>query len=328
FARDGSMLIVDEDRCKHWVPAANVVRDLPEKSLPENVTVVAVHPDCRSFAAGTQQKVVLIDIRTGKPLAELKCPPDQAPNRLVYSQDGRWLAGSGQKTGVWLWDLRTNRRVRTYRSEFDFPEYAFSPDGTRIAVGGEQLRVYPTDSEEVLDEYKSPEGVYLAPRFSDDGKWVFAISPDGQVIQVNAATGEAKEQWETREMGVRAPMALAPEGAVAAAVDQSGGIKIWDPRTGKGPEVERLPCLNEPGFSADGKTVWCLASDGKIHGFDAATGKPGKVIDLPVDENTPVFWDPVTRRAVALIGGDEFELQVIDVETSKVVTKITVQPMG
>jgi WD40 repeat protein len=328
FARDGSILVVDENRCKQWIPAGNIIRDLPENALPENVQSLAVHPDCRSFVVGVPQKVVQIDLRTGKPMREFRCAIEQFPTRLVFSPDGRWLAGSGQKSGVWLWDLKTGKRVRTYRSEFDFPEYGFSADGSRIVIAGEQLRVYPTDSEEVADEYKPPEGVFLAPRFSADGKWVYAISNDGDVIQVNAATGEAKDPWETPDMALRAPMAISPDGALAAAVDQTGGIRIWDPRTGKGPEAERLPLLEGPGFSADGKTVWCLAADSKIHGFDAGTGKPGKVIDLPVDESTPVFWDPTTRRAVALIGGDQFELQVIDVDAAKVVGKFTVPQMG
>src|SRR5262249_35080963 len=35
MARDGSVLVVDDSRCKHWIPSANLVRDLPEKTLPE-----------------------------------------------------------------------------------------------------------------------------------------------------------------------------------------------------------------------------------------------------------------------------------------------------
>jgi WD40 repeat protein len=333
FARDGSVLVVDESRCKHWIPAGNTVRALPEKTLPEGVQCIAVNPDIRSFAVGSPQKVTLIDLQTGKHIRELKCAPDQIISRLVFSPDGRWLAGSGQKNGngsagVALWDLRTFKRVRTYRVDFDFPEYCFSPDSTRIAIAGQHLLVYPTDSEEVIEGYKALEGQFMCPRFSTDGKSVFGMSPEGSVVQIDAATGTAKSPLAPPEMNLRPPLALAQDATFAAAIDQSGGIRIWDPKTGKGPEAERLPALSGPGYSADGKTIWCLAIDNKLHGFEAATGKPIKVTELPADEDVPMYWDPVTRRAISLNGGEELEFQIIDVDTAKQVQKFSLPATG
>src|SRR5262249_30311644 len=117
FARDGSVLTVFDGRCRHWVPAGNTVRELPEKTLPQNTRCVAVNPDLRSFAAGAPKKVALIELQTGKPIRDLNFPGDQPPSRLVFSPDGRWLAGAAQKVGICLWDLRTGKRVRTYRSD-------------------------------------------------------------------------------------------------------------------------------------------------------------------------------------------------------------------
>jgi len=324
FGRDGTVVFIDDGRCKHWQPLTGTIRELPEKTLPENAQCLAVNPNVRTFAVGSPQKITLIELDTGKHVKELRYPGDQAITRLIYSADGRWLAGAGQTTGVFLWDTRTFKRVRTYRSEHNYPEFTFSLDGTRIAIAGDKLRVYPIDSEEITDEYKPPEGEYLHPKFSTDGKWVFAVSQSGEVIQVNAETGEAMEPVAAPEGNVHAPMALSPDAAFAAAIDGSGGIKIWDPKTGKGPEAERLPSLLQPGFSADGKTVWTLTVEGRLHSFDAATGKPGKIIDLPIDENTGANWDPVSRRATTVVGGEEYELQVIDVDTTKVVGKLGV----
>lgn len=322
FARDGSLLIVEENRCKVWIPESGHIRDLPEKIFPDNAQAIAVHPDCRSFVVGAAQRVLQLDLQTGKLIRELRYPGDQPPGRLVFSSDGRWLAGSGQKTGIWLWDLRTGKRVRTYHTDFDYPEYSFNPDGTRIVIATEQLRIYPVDSEEMIEDYKAPEVFFQNPRFSKDGKWVFGISLDGSFFQINARTGEAKDLGNSPDVPLKSPMAIAPEGAYAAATDQNGAIRIWDPRNGKGPEVDRMPLLSDPAFSADGKTVWCLAADGRVHAFESSTGKRIKVIDLPVDEDTPVTWDPVTRRAIAVVVGEELELQVIDVDTKRIINKI------
>ncbi|MCE9564456.1 MAG: PQQ-binding-like beta-propeller repeat protein [Planctomycetes bacterium] len=324
FARDGTVVFIDDSRCKHWLPLTGTIRELPEKTLPDNVQCLAVNPNVRTFAVGSPQKITLIELDTGKHVKELRYPGDQAITRLIYSPDGRWLAGAGQTTGVFLWDIRTFKRVRTYRSEHNFPEFTFSNDGTCIAIAGDKLRVYPIDSEEITDEYKPPEGEFLSPRFSADGKWVYGVTQVGDVVQVNAETGEAKEPLPAPEGNVHVPAAISPEAAFVAAVDESGGIKIWDPKTGKGPEAERLPSLLQPGFSADGKTIWAITIEGRLHSFDAATGKPGKIVDLPLDENTGANWDATARRATTVIAGDEFELQVIDVDTKKVVGKISV----
>jgi WD40 repeat protein len=229
---------------------------------------------------------------------------------------------------VWLWDLRTGKRVRTYHSDFDFPECAFNSDGSRIAIAAEQLRIYPTDSEEMIEDYKPPEGVFQNPRFSADGKWVFGITLEGNFNQIDAQTGEAKDLGNSPDVNLQPPMAIAPEGVFAAATDQNGAIRVWDPKTGKGPEVDRLPRLFEPGFSADGKTVWCLAADRRVHAFETATGKRTKVIDLPVEEEAIVSWDSNFRRALAINEGEELELLVIDVDTNRIINKINVPING
>jgi WD40 repeat protein len=325
FCRDGSIVFVDETRCKVWIPASNHIRALPEKTLPEGVQAIAVHPDCRTFAAGYQQKILQIDLSTGKLIRELKCPNEQVATRLGFSPDGRWLAGSGQKTGVWLWDLRTGKRVRTYHSEFDFPEFAFNSNGTRLAIAAEHLRIYPTDAEEMVENYNAPMLPLQNPRFSADGNWVYGMGPEGHVYQVNASTGEFQEPGDTPEENLRSPMAVSREGALAAATDPSGAIRIWDPKTGKEIEIDRLPMLSEPAFSKDGKTVWCMSGDGRVHEFEAATGKRTKIIELPVPENSPMWMSADHRIAIACVGGEEPELQVIDVDAKRVVNKIAIR---
>ena len=322
FARDGTVVIVNAEKCKVWQPATNTTRDLPEGTLPENAVCVAVHPDNRTFAAGTQHKIAVIDLVTGKARGEYKVPGDQPPIRLSYSPDGRWLAGTGQKAGVWLWDVKTGKRVRTYQAPIDVCEFAFSPDSKRLAIAADVLRVFSTDSEEVDDGYAPPEGQLFAPRFGPDGKSVFGMTPEGSVVRLDSETGEQKDSWEPPEgLTVRMPAALSPDGSRAAAIDPSGGIRIWQPRTGKGPEVQRLPILFDPGLAADGKTASCLDMANKVHVFDSLTGKVVKVIELPLNESIQASYDPRTGRVVAIVG-EELEIQVIDVASGKVLAKL------
>ena len=357
LAKDGSVVLVDDARVRVWLPLTNTTRELPEKTLPEEGSpgALAVNPDGRSFAVSTNGRVLLIDIQTGKTLKELNLPgnpppappgpgvvpaiqppngnqpPTPPPVKLLYSPDGRWLLGNGQKTGVWLWDLRTGKRVRTYRTEADFPEYTFSPDVTHIAVTGERLRLYPLDSEESVVAFKGPENAALfAPRFADDGKTLFVVQQNGAVLPLDAATGEEGEALDPPEETLRPPFALAPGAARVAALDQTGGIRIWDPKTGKGPEVARLPPLSDPGVAAGGKSATVIDQTNKVHTFDLATGAAGKVIEFAGDENgLPATWDPVFRRAAVVVPtGAELEVQVIEADTKKVLSKFSVQQNG
>ena len=353
LTKDGSVFVATDDRIRVWLPATNTVRELPEITISAESapTAMTVHPDGRSLALAVDGKVLILDSQSGKKLSELALPgpppqnngaaklagvpapkqnagpPTPPPNRLMYSPDGRWLVGNGQKTGVWLWDLRTGKRVRTYRTEHDFPGYDFSPDVTKIVVTGQRLHLYSLDSEELVDGFHGPENVELfSPRFSADGKALFVMQSNSSVLQLDAATGEEKEAFEPPVVNLHAPFTLAPNGSRAAAVDESGGVRVWDPKTGKGPEVDRLPMLRHPGLSADGKSATVLDRTNKVHTFDLATGAPGKVIELPADASgIPAVWDPASRRSAATVpSGEALEVHVTDADTGKVVSKFPV----
>lgn len=345
LAKDGFLVLVDGPRIRVWQPTTNTVRDLPEKTLAEDAEAfaLAVNPDSRSIAVAADSKVLLIDLQTGKTLKELYLPggprgnpgapgapkPAAPPNvpiptKLLFSPDGRWLAGSGEKTGVWLWDLRTGKRVRTYRTQAENPDYAFSTDVTKIVITGERMHLYALDSEEEVDGFKPPaELVSFTPRFSADGKLIYVVTADGSVQPLDATTGEVKDSLESLEAMLHGPFALAPDASTAAAVDETGGIRIWNPKTGKGPEVKRLLPLMSPGISADGKTVVVLDDSNRLHEFELATGKPGKVTELPATEDgLPASWDSTSRRAAVVVpSGDDLEVRFLDIATGKLISK-------
>lgn len=341
FAPDGSVVMASGTRLKVWMPAAgHAVREFSEKTLPEHTFILIVHPDGRTVAACTPTTITLLDLQTGKTRAELKLQSEHTnPIHAAFSPDGRWLAAAGpSKTGVLLWDVKTGKRVRTYLPLHDKsqPQMTFSPDGDRIAIAADRLYVFPTDSDEADDGYAPPQKMLINPRFSTDGKSVFGLlDRAGAIVRIDAATGEQKDSWVGSVKTNRSPLpfALAPDATYAAAEDETGGIRIWEPRTGKGPSVERLPMLMAPWFSADGKTASCLDAKNRVHTFDPATGQPGKVITVPVPPTGIVTWDARTSRAIVAVGGrepngsvsfDPPEVHVIDGATGKVLAKIPV----
>jgi|GEM_PF-7105509 len=347
LAKDSSVVVVDNNRIRVWMPATSTVRSLPEKTLPEDAspTALAVNPDGRSLAVATIDKILVIDLQTGKTLHDLKLPatpaggagpapaPANLPNtippaKLLYSPDGRWLAGSGQNTGVWLWDLHTGKRIRTYRTETDSPEYAFSPDVTKIAITGQRLHLYTLDSEEEVEGFLAPpDAAMFAPRFSANGKTIFVVQEGGTVTPIDAATGETKQDFAPPDTELRAPFALTSDGAMAAAIDRSGGIRIWNPNTGKGPEVTRLPPLRSPGITSGGKSASVLDETHKLHTFDLATGVPAKAIQLQGDEDELAVPNAAFHRAAVIVpSGDDLVVSFVDTNTGKEISKYTLPP--
>src|SRR5206468_4202251 len=189
----------------------------------------------------------LFDLRTGHKTGELKSPGDQAATQLSFSPDGRWLAGARSKSGVWLWDLRVGKRVRTYPADsVHLPSFAFSPDGPRLVI----------------------------------------------------------------------------------ATDAVGAIRVWDLKTGKGPEVEPSPALAEVWVSPDGTTAQALGGDNKVYTFGLADGRHRSTVELPVDDGANVFWDAKTKRIAAVTGGDVVEVVVIDTDTAKPIAKLPYEHKG
>lgn len=331
IAPDRSVVFAADGKARVWEPfGGGRVRELPPRTLPDGgASALAVHPAGRLFAAATPAGIILTDLATGDTKATLRVPGEQSPIRLVFSPDGRWLGGAGPRTGVWLWDLATFRRVRTYPApQADQVDFAFSPDGTRLVVAGGPLVAFHTDAEEPSAGFNGPDLPVQVARYSSDGKSLFALDDTGTLTRLDAATGEVKDAWKgAAGVAAQPPLAVAVNGAWVAAADDTGGIRVWNPRDGSGPAADRLTPLSDPGLSADGKTASAVTADGKVVTFDPATGAPGKVIETGLDGEGGLVWN-ARAGLVAGIGkvGDEGELHVVDVARRKVVAKLPLSP--
>ncbi len=338
LAADRSVLFAVDGKLRVWEPfAGGRVRVLPEGTLPNvGLSALAVHPNGHLFAAAIPAvngpgEIALVELATGERKADLRVPGDQSPVRIVFSPDGRWVAAAGPRTGVWLWNLKTLRRERTYPvPQGDNIDFAFNTDGTRLAVAGAPLALYHTDSEEPVEGFAAPDTPAFATRFSADGKSIFALRQDGSLSKLDVTTGEEKDAWAAPEgLAAQPPLAVARNGTWVAAADDTGGIRVWNPKDGSGPEVERLTALMDPGFSADGKQASALTADGKVIAFDPATGVPGKVFDTGMGAEGGVTWNARAGLAVGIgRAGDEAELHVVDVARKKVVAKLPLPAGG
>lgn len=94
---------------------------------------IAVSPGARWLAVCSDSpKVYVVDVALGK-LAHVLRLAKRTTGPVALSADGRWIAASDQVSTV-VWSLATGERHRAVKAGAH--SLAFSPDSTRLAIGG------------------------------------------------------------------------------------------------------------------------------------------------------------------------------------------------
>jgi WD40 repeat protein len=156
--------------------------ELPPVKLPlPSVRVVALSPDGRRLAAGGDDPcVVIVDLASAQPIAELKGFPGRIQS-LAFSPDGQQVLTAGLDPTLRLWDAGTGRLVRTFAGHsLEVLATAFHPDGTRIASAGHDrsLLIWDTATGEELVRLPGHSAYVFSLAFSPDGATLVSGSGD------------------------------------------------------------------------------------------------------------------------------------------------------
>ncbi|UJS23068.1 NACHT and WD repeat domain-containing protein [Thiothrix winogradskyi] len=171
---------------------------------------------------------------------------------VAISPDGHWLAASGERGTVALFERASSKLMQKLEGH----------DPTAGSTG---------DARDIV--------------FHPNGQWLFSGGDDGQIIRwaLPQAGQAAKvlQQWQT-DSKVRA-LALTPDGKVLASGHDDGKIRLWE--NGEGEEKEGSPKLlrvmegdksaisyHGLAFTSNGK-ILIAGSGGRIDMWDWATGK-------------------------------------------------------
>lgn len=211
------------------------------------------------------------DATTCAPLVSLQGVPSQAAN-ISWSPDGAHIVSwenylaqsptfqSGQRAQVWN---ANNGKLDFTTADQGITSIAWSPDGKRIAVAGQQMKT------RVLD---SSSGQALLSYQGSDNQQIVTWSPGGQFLAT--VGGEGTTIWEAGVDHRLASMAArhqienaviwSPDGKLIAAEDGSTfDIGLWDTATGEG--IGDLSVYHEAMlfFSYRNTTALAWSPDGK-----------------------------------------------------------------
>jgi len=185
------------------------------------------------FGAELEAEAILtvLDVSTGEPLFE----HDQdlhAMRGLALSPDEELLAARVQVAGsgeaeLYVWDLATGAALVQLPRERWPSSLAWSPDGTRLAIGDEAGQVIDPRSGQVLFAAGEQDSV-LEPTFSSDGRLLVTGDWQGVVSFIDGHTGRVLHREEAHDGSIPRPVLPGDDLAITWSAER---VDLWE-RTG------------------------------------------------------------------------------------------------
>ena len=199
------------------------------------VGYIAFSPDGRyALSVSRDNTLKLWDIQTGKTKATKK---NIGPIRsVVFSPDGKraLLGGGGWKATLWLLDMRTGKRIRTFTGHTrGIHSVAISPDGRYALSGGDDytLKLWDIATGREIRTFKGHSWVVNSVAFSPDGRYALSGSGDYTLKLWDISTGSEIRTFKGHTYYIFS-VAFSPDGRYALSGSWDGTIRMWNVNTG------------------------------------------------------------------------------------------------
>lgn len=230
---------------------------------------LAFSPDGATLAVGFADGVRLLEGETGQELARL---PDGGGgiSALVWSPDGRRIAGARYDGVLRLWEVTNGKRLRTLRGHIGAVNaLAWSPDGAMLASAGDDLtvRIWDAETGEVRHPLEKHRARVTSLAWSPDGAWLVSGGADRLVLLWDARTGRSPNNPQGHRAAITA-IAFNTDGSQYATASADGSVRIW--RAG-GQPIRALsgPTARVIALAWRGELVNGVAWDGKRYEWDS-----------------------------------------------------------
>ena len=193
------------------------------------------------------------------------------------------LVATGGADGVRLWDGRSGAPRGLLAKGLSLA-LAFSPDGQKLAVAGDGVRLWDLSTRRITGTLYHVAQVFSVS-YGPDGR-VASFARDGVARLWDGKTRTLLRSW--RYPGSRARVLFSPDGAMlAVGAMGEGDIRIYSTRSGE--ELHRLadPNAFSLTFSADAKTLVVSGQDG-LSSWDLASRSRRQIVARSAIGGPPV----------------------------------------
>src|SRR6266581_3487595 len=219
--------------------------------------------------------------------------------------------------------------VLIYRGHFsEVRSVTWSPDGTRIASGGEDgtVQVWNAATGERTLTYQLYAGSLHSVTWSPDGTRIAFTSQDNSVQVWDAATGQHLMTYRGHAQSVlpapdspRSVLSIAwsPDGKHIASGSRDRTVQVWDAATGKGILIYRyhFVAVFAVAWSPDGKHIASGGRDRVVRVWDVSTGGDTLTYEDHAEIVWAVAWSPNGKFIAS--GSSDGTVQVWNATTGK-----------
>jgi serine/threonine protein kinase/WD40 repeat protein len=213
------------------------------------------------------------------------------PRLAAFHPDGRRMVTAGREGEVYLWDLATGDKLRTYKpatslltlagaDPLTYWTVAVSPDGETVVTGGTggRLTLWDVDAPD-------PRLAVDVVGFGED-VWSVAFAPDGTLW---ASDDQGVRRWDLAAKPKPAAVArlnpgpraianvlvVSPDGKRVYTGDREGWVREWDAEKGTPGRTWRVGnWVQDLAISPDGTRIAATGPDGFAHVIDLGGARP------------------------------------------------------
>ena len=151
---------------------------------------------------------------------------DQDQRAIAFNPSGTLLASAGTTGVTQILDSVTGEELFTFSNRMFVNSVDFSPDGTRLAVGGRSIQIWDMQSRTIAFVLVGHEGDVESVSYSPDGTLLASASYDETIRIWDMETGTILQTLTGHEGKVNA-VAFSPDGTLLASCAGDKTLKIW-----------------------------------------------------------------------------------------------------